>query len=144
MDIMSKNRLSNWKGFTLIELMIVVAIIGILASIAVPAYTRYVQRSKRVDCEGVMISIANALERRFTQINSYATGGLPAGFSCPSGGGAATYTLALPAANLTATTYTITAAPTGSQSGDACGTLTLTHTGVKGMATGQTIDQCWR
>ena len=128
------------SGFTLIEVMITVAIIGILVAIAVPSYTQYVQRTRRNECAGVMISMANALERRFTQTNAYNTGGALGGFSCPADGGTATYNLAINP--LTATTYSINAVPTGPQAGDSCGTLTLSQTGLKGSAL--TIDRCWR
>jgi len=59
------------KGFTLIELMIVVAIVGILAAIAYPSYQEFVARSKRADAQGALLSLASAMERAFTENNSY-------------------------------------------------------------------------
>ena len=58
-------------GFTLIELMITVAIVGILASIAYPSYQDSVMKSRRADVKGVLLGLTNAMERRFTETNSY-------------------------------------------------------------------------
>jgi prepilin-type N-terminal cleavage/methylation domain-containing protein len=59
------------NGFTLIELMIVVAIIGILASIAYPSYQESILKSRRADAKGALLGFANAMERHFTETNSY-------------------------------------------------------------------------
>jgi type IV pilus assembly protein PilE len=137
-------------GFTLIELMIVIAIIAILASIAYPAYQDQVRKSRRADCEGSLLGLANALERYYTANNRF-TGtslGTNAGdifpAQCPIDGGTATYDLSVTAASASA--YTIQAAPTGPQTSDKCGTLTLTSTGVKGVSgatSGITAADCW-
>lgn len=126
------------RGFTLIELMIVVAIVGILAAIAYPSYVEYIQRSRRNECQGQMMNMASVLERRYSTNQTY-TGAVPA-LSCPTDGGAATYTFAATA--ITAQDFTITATPTTLQAGDDCGTLTLTNAGVRG-ASGGTTAACW-
>ena len=61
----------NTKGFTLVELMIAVAIVGILASIAYPSYQDSVRKSRRADAKGALLGFANAMERHFTENNSY-------------------------------------------------------------------------
>ncbi|MGE0014154.1 MAG: type IV pilin protein [Azoarcus sp.] len=133
------------SGFTLIELMIVVAIVGILAAIAYPSYQESVRRSNRAECKGVIVNLANVLERRFSASSSYA-GGMPAGFGqCPADGGAARYTLAVnvPADGLS---FTITATRAGAQATDRCGDLTLTNTALRGIANadaGVVAGDCW-
>ncbi|HEY8218754.1 MAG TPA: type IV pilin protein [Methylobacter sp.] len=138
------------QGFTLIELMVTVAIVGILTSVAYPSYQDSVSKSRRADAQGVVLGLANAMERRFTETNSYsgaaassADTGTPAIYTIPAET-ATYYTVTISAA--TASSYTLSAAPTGGQSTDKCGTLTLTHTGVKGVtgaATGVTAADCW-
>ena len=135
-------------GFSLIELMIVVAIAGILAAIAYPSYQEQVKKSRRADCQGVLTGLANAMERYFTVSNTYVGATLGAGGiypnQCPIDGNTAYYTLAIPTA--TATGFTLQAVPIGAQVGDRCGTLTLDSTGqegVTGAATGLTWQDCW-
>ncbi|MGZ8163523.1 MAG: type IV pilin protein [Methylobacter sp.] len=143
-------------GFTLIELMIAVAITGILAAIAYPSYQDSVRKSRRADAKGALLGFANAMERRFTESNSYlgaagttatpADTGAPRIYSTqsPVDGGPAYYNLRINAA--TASSYTLYAAPTGVQTNDKCGTLTLTQTGARnitGQTTGITVADCW-
>jgi type IV pilus assembly protein PilE len=134
------------KGITLIELMIVVAIIGILVSVAYPAYTQQVQKSRRADCTGALAGLANAMERYFTANNTYvgaslgnATGNIyPA--VCPIDGGTPFYNLAITAT--TVTSYTLRATPVGPQASDKCASLTLNQLGLKG-STGASVAECW-
>ena len=140
-------------GYNLVELMIVVAIIGVIAAIAYPSYTEQVRKSRRADCAGAVTSLGSSMERYFTVNNTYlgaADGGDDTGepaiyaTQCPVDGGTATYNLTISAA--TASTYTVQAAPTGAQAKDKCGTLTLTSTslkGVTGAAAGLTPQDCW-
>lgn len=144
------------RGFTLIELLIAMAIVGILASIAYPSYQEHVTKSRRRDAEGALQGFANAMERHFTETNSYLGAGGTAETPADTGapriyatqspveGGEAFYELTINDA--TATTYILSAAPTGAQDGNACGTLTLTNTGARGItgaATGLTVADCW-
>lgn len=126
------------QGFTLIELMIVIAIIGILASIALPAYQDSVTKSRRADAQGALMGFANAMERHFTTNSSYlgaagtqatpADNGNPWIFSTvsPVDGGTASYNLTVTS---TANTFTLTATPTGPQLGD--GIMTISSVGVR-------------
>lgn len=139
------------KAFTLIELMVTVAIVGILVSIAYPSYQNSVMKSRRADVKGVLLGLSNAMERRFTETNSYlgaaGTSGTPADTGAPRiytipEQTKTYYTVTISAA--TASSYTLSAARTGAQATDKCGTLTLTHTGDKSFTgTGGTVAECW-
>lgn len=122
--------------------MIVVVIVAILATVAFPAYTEQVRKTRRADCAGTLLLAANQLERHFTVNNTYV--GAPALPQCPADGGAQTYAVTAP--TQTVNTFTLQAAPVGAQANDRCGTLTLTHTGVKGVTganAGVTWQDCW-
>lgn len=126
------------KGFTLIEMMIVVAIIGILAAIAYPSYTDYVQRGKRLDAQSEMLQIAQKLEMYKLRNNGSYSGadlGTLYGVTKNSDGsvnmpkqGTPLYTLALPAPTIS---WTLTATPiaTAAQKGD--GVIVLNSKGQK-------------
>jgi type IV pilus assembly protein PilE len=141
------------KGFTLIELMIVVAIIGILAAIAYPSYQDSVRKSRRADAKAALLGFSNAMERHFTVSNTYegaAAGGTDTGTpaatiypaEAPIDGGTKYYDLTINAAG--GSSFTLWAAPKGAQASDPCGTLTLTHTGAKNVSgASYTKDQCW-
>jgi type IV pilus assembly protein PilE len=135
-------------GVTLIELMITVAIIGILAAIAYPSYQNHVAHANRAEAEGILLENAQRLERNYTIANRYDTvnsdgsGGAPAIFAQSPKTGTAKYNIAAAYGTAPAQTYTLTATPTGSMTGDSCGNLTLDNTGLKGASTGTTAA-CW-
>jgi len=145
--------LRNQGGFNLIELMIVVAIVGIIAAIAYPSYQRQLQDTRRADCSGALVGLGNAMERFYSVNGSYleaaaggADTGAPAVFStsCPIDGNTPTYDITIEAAE--ASTYLLHAAPTGVQTDDKCGTLSYSNTGVKnvvGADAGVTWQDCW-
>ena len=112
------------KGFTLMELMVVVAIIGILAAIAFPAYQEQVQKTRRTDAEGALLSLSNAIERYYVQNNSFVGAAVGAGgifpAEAPVDGAVKYYDLSIPAATLTASSYILRAVPKDAQAGDGC------------------------
>lgn len=128
------------KGFTLIELMIAVAILAIIVSIAIPTYERYVVETNRGEGKVVINNVAQGLERCYSRFSQYNDGACTVTLPAVSENGHYSVTAAL-----TATTYTLTAAPQGNQATrDAeCGSLTLTHTGVRGVTGSGTVEDCW-
>ncbi len=122
------------KGFTLIELMIVVAVVAILAAIAYPNFNESVLKSRRGQAKADMAETSQMLERFHTVNNTY-VGFTPASLPSPKNG-TARYTLNIAT---TASTFTITAAPETSQSKDKCGTMTLNQAGAKTAAQAD----CW-
>jgi len=140
----------NQHGFTLIELMVTVAVIGILAAIAYPSYTQYVQRANRAEARSLLMEDAQFLERNFTTANRYDQ--TSAGVAITSAtlprtqspvNGVARYSLTVAS---TSQTFMLSATPVpgGTMAGDACGTYTLTNTGVQGVTSATLpVADCW-
>lgn len=136
----------KFRGFTLIELMVVVAIVALLASLAYNNYSRYALRSRRVDAQNLLTSLAAAEQRFYTNYNNYTStisgsGSTSLGFNVSI---AKYYTAAITVAS-GGQTYTLTATPiTGkSQEKDQCKNLTLTDTGAKGQSGDTSNGKCW-
>lgn len=128
------------RGFTLIELMITVVVVGILAAIAYPNYQSYVIKGNRTDARTALLDASQALERCFTQYSKYNNSGCGPTFPVTSQQGFYSVT-----ATRDASTFTLTATPVSGkiQASDAkCTTLTLTNAGVRG-ATGSATAECW-
>jgi type IV pilus assembly protein PilE len=133
-------------GFTLIELMVVVAIVALLAALAYDNYSRYAFRSRRVDGQNLLTSIAAAEQRYYTNYNSYA--GTIAGNTSGSLGfntAVSKYYTASAEVTSAGQSYTLTATPisTGSQAKDQCQKLTLTDRGVKSQSGNTSNGSCW-
>jgi type IV pilus assembly protein PilE len=138
------NKPQKMFGFTLIELMIVVAIVGILAAVAYPSYQRYIEDSRRSDARANLVQLAQFMERYYTANGRYvdADGDAPdlPFTEAPRDGNDKYYDLQLDGVD--AQNYTLQAVPKGAMAGDRCGTLSVTQAGVKAVTAG-TVADCW-
>jgi len=127
-------------GFTLIELMIVVAVVAILAAVAYPAYQDYVRKARRGQAKADLMELTQLAERYKTVNNTYVGFDEDAiGLGQSPRDGTIRYDLQFNATS--ATTYTITAVPDGAQAEDPCGTMTINQAGAK---TPQDVSPpCW-
>ena len=134
-------------GFTLIELMIVVAIVAILAAVAYPAYMEYVRKARRTDATVALLELVQFMERYYTTNGRYTKvdgtyPGLPYDES-PKDGGSKYYNLRLNAP-ASSSSYTLYAIPKNAQLNDRCAMLSIDHLGVKKVTGGTgTADECW-
>lgn len=142
------------NGFSLLELMIVLAVVGILAAIAYPSYNEYTTRSRRADGQAALLDLATRMERFYSENNTYATATIASGNAATDVLGTATspegwYTLAI--TNQGAGTFTVQATPALEQANrdTRCQSLTYNNLGQKGITDGPagtptgTADQCW-
>lgn len=126
------------QGFTLIELMIVVAILGIIAAIAYPSYQRNIEQTRRTTAQSEMMELAQALERYYTTNYSYAGASLRFEYS-PRGTPATEAFYQFSLSGVSQNAYTISATPRNAQTNDRCGTLTLDQKGNRGAG----ATDCW-
>ena len=145
------------QGFTLIELMIVVAVIALLVGIAYPSYQESVHKSRRGVGQGALMGLASAMQRFYTEgaPSTYvgvATSGPPGPpntaiypSAAPLDGAQKDYNLSIFSAD--ATSFVVAATPRDNHVGDKCGTLVLTSSGQRGITggtSGVTWQDCWR
>lgn len=135
------------RGFTLIELMITVAVLGIIVAVAYPSFTQQIAKTRRNDAKTSLLNCAQMLERFNTQSGTYtASADAAVNGACTGATRSGYYTM--PIANVPSTagasTFLIRATPTGAQTSDACGALTFTQDGTKGVSGGTlTSASCW-
>ncbi len=125
------------NGFTLVEVMIVVVILGILAAFALPSYQNSVTKTKRTEGKALLLEAAQEQEKIFTQSNAYSTD--ITDFTADSDNGY--YKLSFSASS--ATSFTFAATPQSPFSDTDCGNLTLTNTGIKGVSGTASVAECW-
>lgn len=138
--------MKNNAGFTLLELMIVITILGVLAALVIPTYGDSIVKARRSEAKTVIEQTSQALERCFTRFSAYddancvTAASITGGNNLESEDGWYEVTGALNSAS-----YTLTATPTGTQATDdaLCGTYTLTNTGVKSVSGSGSVDKCW-
>jgi type IV pilus assembly protein PilE len=124
-------------GFTLVELLVCLTLIGILLGIALPAYQEHIQRVRRVDAQKSLVELAQSLERFYTSRGTY-VGATLAFDQSPRDAGKAFYRLGF-ASDPDESGYVLQAEPVGAMAGDACGVLTLASSGLRGASS----ERCW-
>ena len=140
------------RGFSLIELMITVAIVALLAAIALPSYSNYVRKAKRMDAKIALLDMASRQERFFSTNNTYTNVAANLGYSAlPAsvpGSGTTTYEISVSAASTVA--YSLLATPKTDQLKDSCGSYSINQLGVQantfsGASLTATLSaDCWR
>jgi type IV pilus assembly protein PilE len=143
---MYKKSIRLQRGFTLIELMIVVSIIAALSALAFPSYDEYLRRGRRAEAQSQLMQAAQFLERFYTTNGKYTAAVLPTALTTsPPGSANPEYNVTV--SNLAAGTYTVTATgATGTpMAADQCGAFVVDQTGARSLV-GATygVDKCWR
>lgn len=131
------------RGFTLIELMIVLAIVGILSAIAYPSYAEYTRRGYRADARAGLLQAQQWLERASTATGNYPAA-LPGALTWAADG-SKRYLISYAPVGTPVASFTLTATRRGAQANDRCGDFTLTNTGVRGAnnLNGMSVAECW-
>jgi type IV pilus assembly protein PilE len=135
-------------GFSLVELLVVLVIMGVLSAVALPGYTRYVQRGNRTEVMTALLEAQHFMERYYSANGQYlspakAVPMLPQRLQGIPSQGTVRYQLSVREA--TANSYLLQAVPEGSMAGDVCGSLTINQTGLRGVLNStHSVSECWR
>jgi len=142
-----KNTAYRATGFSLIELLIVIAIIGVIAAVAIPSYSDYMLKSRRVDATTFLTEVAGEQVRFYSEYNRYTDKMSELGYgdedTADSDEGYYTVSITAPA---TGDSYVLTAAPIagGPQANDTdCASMTLNSSGQKTITGTSTAESCW-
>ncbi|MFK7963743.1 MAG: type IV pilin protein [Burkholderiaceae bacterium] len=142
------------QGFSFIELLVTMVIVGIITAVAVPSYGSYVLRTARADARATMLQVNQFMERFYAMNSAYdqrldgaAVALPPALTTVPSGAAKPRFIVSIDAATLTPNSYTIQAVPANASASDTCGTLTLSSVGARGASgtsTAAELNSCWK
>ena len=151
---------SRRRGFTLMEVLIAVIIVGILASIALPTYTSYLARGRRAEARTQLVQAAQYMQRFYVANDSYkqdrsgnaVIAKIPENLKHSPSNSTPIYVLSIPSEALTSSSFELRMTPisTGVMKADQCGAFTLTSTGVRGVLISNGAgdaslrDTCWK
>ena len=144
----SSGRQFRLAGFSLVELLVVLVIMGVLSAVALPAYTRYVQRGHRTEAMAALLESQHFMERYYSANGQYLSPAnavplLPQRLQGIPSQGTVRYQLSVREATLNS--YVLQAVPVGSMDRDVCGSLTINQAGLRGVLKGtRSVAECWR
>lgn len=138
--------MNKQNGFSLIELMITVAILAILTSVALPAYQEQIRKNKRSEGQNLLLEAASKQQRFFSDNLTYADEMSDLGYGAAGTNAQDTesgsYTVSVSAFG--GGTFTLTATALNDQANDGCGNMTILNTGAKGESGSLTLAECWK
>jgi type IV pilus assembly protein PilE len=142
----TRSALAPMQGFTIVEILVALAIVALLASFALPAYRDSTLRAGRADGKAALMQVASDQERFYSNNFSYSTNAVPLAATpaatLTSRDGNYVISVAACAGGAIANCFVASAAPQGSQVADTCGTLTINQLGVR-AASGGSVEDCW-
>lgn len=134
------------SGFTLVEILVALAIVAILAALALPSYRDSTLRAGRADGKAALMQVASDQERFYSANFTYSTNAVPLAATpaatLTSRDGNYVISVAACAGGTIANCFVASAAPQGAQANDTCGTLTINQLGVR-TASGGSVEDCW-
>ena len=136
---------ASWprRGFTLVEVLIVLAVLCVLSAAALPSFQGQLARSRRADGQQALQALAQGLERQYSERGTYVGASVGAGGVYPALSAGGYYVLTI--VHLSADGYSLAATPQGAQAADGCATLGYDHLGVRSVNAAATLPtaHCW-